>query len=219
MLDGMIVPHCSDKPSKTSEAHKLYNDVISQYKKLYDMALKNNIILAGIIEDSRSINFCNYVKEEILDNVKHSIKPQLIELLEKTRDTNLLYLILNKGERSKLFRFTGNPNEHPILRDLKDYYSNIHSFYLKTAEWDRPLKIDLLIPGEQNIDSYADNVASIILSISGQHKGYGIPAPIIEADNVAKLTDNEMENFYSHILSLAGNSPSIMKLRREQRPF
>jgi len=68
-------------------------------------------------------------------------------------------------------------------------------------------------------DLIENQIASILLAISGQHSSYGLPAPIIEADNVAKLSDNEMENFYFQILAFAGNLPSIMQLRRETRPF
>ena len=80
------------------------------------------------------------------------------------------------------------------------------------------LMVDFLCNNEDPI-GVADRLSSVLLSVSGHHSGYGLPAPLIEADNVAKLSDQEVENFYSHILSFAGNIPSVMKLRRDQRPF
>ena len=72
---------------------------------------------------------------------------------------------------------------------------------------------------KKNIDAQADEISAILLSISGHHSGYGLPAPLIEADNVAKLSESEMENIYSNILSFTGHLPGVMKLRREERPF
>ena len=64
-----------------------------------------------------------------------------------------------------------------------------------------------------------DRLASVLLSISGQHSSYGFPSVLIEADAIARMSEQEVDNFYSHILTYAGNIPSVMKLRREQRPF
>ena len=140
------------------------------------------------------------------------------QLLEKTRDTNLLYWMLDKGQRSRIFPYSEKPEEHPVLREFGDLAGRVNSFYLKTAEYDRPFRVDMLAGGNDIIGE-ADHLASVLLSISGHHSGYGLPAPLIEADNVAKLSDSEVENFYSHILSFAGNIPSVMRLRRDQRPF
>jgi len=218
LLDGLAIPHYSDKPSKSSIIYAGYKELIDNYKQLYEKARKRGILLAGVIEDSRSAAFCNLIKEDALSQVKGATTP-LIELLDKTRDTNLLFLLLEKGERSKVFKYAKSSKEHPVLRDFDEYGEKIYSFYLKTAKWDRPIRIDFLSWSSETIQQTADKLASVLLAVSGQHSGYGLPTPLIEADNVAKLSDNEMENFYSQILSLTGNTPSVMKLRREQRPF
>ena len=136
-----------------------------------------------------------------------------MQILDKTRDTNLLYWVLERGERSRIFSYSKNPSEHPVLKELPEFADKIHSFYLKTAIHDRPIRVDIL-----DI-SCADKLASILLAISGQHSGYGLPVPLIEADNVVKLSDNEIDFFYSQIMGYVGNLPGVMKLRREQRPF
>ena len=148
----------------------------------------------------------------MLPTVSHKPAPELVALLDKTRDTNLLYLVLEKGEKTVPFRYSRSPSEHPVLKDLGTLAEGIQCFYLKTARYDRPIKVDTLSP-------HTEKLASILLAISGQHPNYGIPAPLIEADNVAKLSEQEMENFYSQIISLVGNTSSAMRLRREQRPF
>ncbi len=215
LLDGLVVPHYSDRPNKSSPVYREYKELLTLYKKLYEKARKTNTVLAGVVEDSRSSVFCELIKEEILSKVKHEKAPEIRSLLERTRDTNLLFILLKRGERTKVFRYSKSPSEHPVLKDLEPWSGQIHSFYLKTAKLDRPIKVDFIGSG----DEYADRLASILLSISGQHPGYGLPAPIIEADNAAKLSENDMDVFYSRILSFTGNIPSIMRLRRDQRPF
>jgi hypothetical protein len=167
-------------------------------------------MLAGIIEDSRAVRFCGIAKGRVsgLDGAG--------ELLSRTRDTNLLFWALKKGERTMPFGYCEDPREHPILRDFDERHSmRLNSFYLKTAELDRPIRVDYM----KDAEGIEDRIASILLAISGHHSSYGLPAPIIEADNVARLSDSEMENFYFQMLAFAGNLPSIMQLRRETRPF
>ncbi len=217
LLDGSILPHYADRPPKSSSVYKNYSKLIEMYKNLYRQCQQNNVILAGVIEDSRSTNFCNLIREEILSRIKHELVSELEKTLKKTRDTNLLFWALKRGERSMVFPYTDQIKEHPVLKDFGDLGDMIYSFYLKTAERDRPIRVDF-IADEKKID-VADRISSVLLSISGHHSGYGLPAPLIEADNVAKLSENEMESLYSNILIFTGNLPGMMRLRREERPF
>ena len=207
LLDGLLLPHYLDKPANTSPLYNTYNNVLTLYRTLFSNAVKSRTALAGVVEDSRSVLFCTHLATNILSKVDHPMIPELKILLDKTRDSNILYFILKKGERSLSFTV---PNPLNINVD----FPPIQTFYLKTVEYDRPLKIDFLTETIR-----PDTLAGILLSISGYHSGYGIPAPLIEADQVAKLDEVEMDNFYANILSLTGTLPSIMRMRREQRPF
>ncbi|MBL7160726.1 MAG: DNA double-strand break repair nuclease NurA [Candidatus Aenigmarchaeota archaeon] len=207
LLDGLILPHCLDRPPKTSPLYPTYKELLNSYTTLFKNSIEQNVALAGVVEDSRSCTFCNFLMESVLSRLKHEMVPELKSLLKKSRDSNLLYLILEKGERTCLF-----PIAPPLTMDAD--IPLMKTFYLKTAKYDRPLKVDFL---PQTIQ--ADALASILLSISGHHSGYGLPTPLIEADNVASLPEDEMENFYSRVLALTGRLSSTMNLRREQRPF
>ena len=218
LMDGSIVPHYSDRPTRTSSIYKHYNSMIQTFLSLYRRCMEKGITLAGVIEDSRGTSYCNMINKEVLSRVAHPRTREMGELLERTRDTNLLYWVLEKSHRSRIFPYSNKPEEHPVLRDFGELAARVNSFYLKTAEHDRPVRVDMLTRSNDVIGE-ADTLASTLLAISGHHSGYGLPAPLIEADNVAKLSDNEVENFYSHILSVAGNIPSVMRLRRDQRPF
>ncbi len=218
LMDGSIVPYYSDRPARTSDVFRNYKVMLDQYMQLFRSAMDKDIILAGVIEDSRGTSFCSIIQKDVLSRVTHPRTGEMSNLLEKTRDTNLLYWVLKKGQRSRIYPYSEKPDEHPVLRDFGDLAKRIYSFYLKTAKYDRPIRVDFLCNNEDPI-GVADRLSSVLLSVSGHHSGYGLPAPLIEADNVAKLSDQEVENFYSHILSFAGNIPSVMKLRRDQRPF
>ncbi len=214
LLDGSIIPHYQDRPAKTSKVHGSYEEMVSLYKKLFETCLSRNVMLAGVIEDSRGTKFCDIVNERILSKVKHQSVPELTGILEKTRDTNLLFWILHEGERTDVFPYSEKAKEHPVMKDFEKFASKIFSFYMKTAKFDRPIRIDFL--GEANL---AEKFASVILSISSHHSGYGLPSVLIEADQVARLSEDDIENIYDQILTHTGSLPSIFKLRRDMRPF
>jgi len=218
LMDGSVVSHHSDRPARTSAIYPYYKTLIGLYEKLYQKALESETIVAGVIEDSRGVSFCNMIDREIMPNIEHPILPEVRDILQKTRDTNLLYWVLDKGERTSIFPYSKKTEEHPILKEFGDLGKKINSFYIKTAEYDRPIRVDFIAEfGEEG--ETVEKLSSVLMAISGHHSGYGVPAPLIEADNVAKMSDNEIDNFYTHILSFAGNIPSMMRLRRDQRPF
>ncbi len=214
LLDGSIIPHYQDRPARTSKVHKAYEEMISLYKKLFETCSSRNVLLAGVVEDSRGTKFCDIVNEKILSKISHASVPELKGILEKTRDTNLLYWILHEGERTDVFPYSEKAKEHPVMKDFEAYASRIHSFYMKTAKFDRPIRIDFL--GGKEL---AEKFASVVLSISSHHSGYGLPSVLIEADQVAKLAEDDIDNIYEQILTQTGSLPSIFRLRRDMRPF
>jgi hypothetical protein len=218
LMDGSIVPYYSDRPARTSPVYSSYSSMIDDFISLYRGCLKRGAVLAGVIEDSRGTSYCSMINREVLSRIDHPLREEMGGLLERTRDTNLLYWVLERGQRSRVFPYSESPAEHPVLRDFGPLAGRVNSFYLKTAEHDRPVRVDMLTRGDDVIGE-ADALGSALLAISGHHSGYGLPVPLIEADNVARLSENELDNFYSHMLSFAGNIPSVMRLRREQRPF
>ncbi|MBI4015993.1 MAG: DNA double-strand break repair nuclease NurA [Candidatus Aenigmarchaeota archaeon] len=214
LLDGSVVPHGKDKPAKTSAAWERYESVLRSFISLYKSS--SGSLLAGCVEDSRGRSFCEIVSSSILSALNNPKAEELRRILASTRDTNLLYYTLRKGERTAVFRYSKNPSDHPILSDLQPYGEKIFSFYLKTAEFDRPVRIDFFSLG--NPIETANKIASIVLSLS-PHNSYGFPAPLIEADFRAKLQENDVNSLHDQLVDRVGITPSLMKLRREQRPF
>jgi hypothetical protein len=204
LLDGSIAPLLSDKPSEDSEMHPLYLEVVEAYRELYQAAWKGNCALCGVIKDSRSKRFIEIIG-------KHSQnEPGLLH----TTDTNFLYFLLEAGERTCAFSYSGAPARHQILKDLGDWSGKILSFYLKPVKDDRPLRVEFL-SGQKSFDE----IASFIHSLSSSHKAYAYPAALIEADMRAALSPDEFDYAYGRLFSKLGGSPSLLKLRRNMRPF
>jgi hypothetical protein len=211
LMDGSIVPHGSDKPSKNSPAWERYQKVFENFRKLYSV----EPLVAGCVEDSRGRRFCEIISEQVLSRVDDPKTEELKKVLEGTRDTNLLFHLLKTGERSFIFRYSKDSENHPVLSDLWEWGDKIYSFYIKTAEFDRPVRVDFV---SSSPEKDANKIAEIVLA-TACHSSYGIPAPIIEADLRAKLEEKDVLDVHGQLVDKLGIVPSLMKLRRDQRPF
>ena len=91
--------------------------------------------------------------------------------------------------------------------------------YLKPVKYDRPVRVDFLIPKNENPKAFAEKLSTLVHSLSKLNRQYAAPAILIEADLRAAARPEEMEALYSRIFSQIGMKPSILKLRRNDRPF
>ncbi len=204
LMDGSIAPLLSDKPAEESEIRPLYDEVLGEYRRLYETAWKKNCALLGVIKDSRSKRFIEIVQ-------KHSEnEPGFAH----TGDTNFLFFMLEAGERTCSFSYSSSPQKHQILKDLGQWADRILSFYLKPVKEDRPLRVEFL-SGQKTFDE----IASFVHSLSCMHKAYAYPAILIEADLRAALDGDEFERAYGGLFTRLGAGSSIMRLRRNMRPF
>ncbi len=215
LLDGSIIPHYVPKPDNPI-LREYYKTLIETYRTLFELSENKKFILAGVVEDSRGIKFCDILSRRILSQVESEIAKELRLVLGKTKDSNLLYYALDKGERTCVFNYSQNPEIHPVLKEFSDMNESFFSFYLKTVEFDRPLRIDFMC--SHNLSEAVDKLSSLMMQTSG-HSGYGIPAVLIEADQRAKLSENDMNMFYSDLINRIGNVSTLFKMRREMRPF
>ncbi len=206
LLDGSVIPHGNTRPYDDSEIKDEYRNLIEIYKGLFEACTSNDVTLAGIVEDSRGKRF----GEILLGCLDKNTRDE--NVLLNTRDTNLLYYILDQGERTCSFPFSKDPKRHPILKEFNKWSAQVRTFYLRAAAYDRPLRIDFLT-GD------ADDIAGMLLPLCQTNELYGIPAPVIEADARAKLHINEMEIAYNQICDKVGDLACLMKLRRDLRPF
>ena len=214
-LDGSVIPHYVNKPDN----HKLkeyYEKTIEKYKELFELVKEQKVTLSGAIEDSRGVKFCDILNRRVMPKMGSELSAEIQEILEKTKDSNLLFYILKKGERTCIFNYSLNPEIHPVLKEFKKLEKSFLSFYIKTVEFDRPIRVDFINFGD-GIET-ADRISSILMKTSG-HVGYGLPSVLIEADQRAKLSEKDIDMFYSDLISKTGNISSLFKMRREMRPF
>jgi hypothetical protein len=215
LLDGSIIPHYTPKPDNPI-LKEYYDKLIETYRSLFRLSLENKMILAGVIEDSRGVKFCDILVRMVLSQVESEISKELKLVLEKTKDSNLLYYVLEKGERTCAFNYSKNPRIHPILKEFEGMSNSFYSFYIKTVEFDRPLRVDFL--GFGNELDVVDKISCILMQTSG-HSGYGLPSVLIEADQRARLSEKDLDMFYSDLVNRIGNVSTLFKMRREVRPF
>lgn len=215
LLDGSIIPHYVPKPDNPI-LKEHYENLVKIYESLFELVKKKRIILAGVIEDSRGVKFCDILNRKIMSRVKMDLIRELKLILEKTKDSNLLYYILEKGERTCVFNYSQNPMIHPVLKEFNGMNDSFYSFYLKTVDFDRPIRVDLIC--FEDVLDVVDKLSSILLQTTG-HSRYGIPAVLIEADQRAKLSEKDLDMFYFDLQNRIGNVSTLFKMRREMRPF
>lgn len=206
-LHGPILPHYSTQ-GKDSMLYAKHEEVTDSYLTLFKTIEGLKTILAGIVEDSRGTRFC----ELIAGFVK--LPKDMLVVLEQTRDTNLLTYLLGYGERTPVFTYAKDVAIHPILKNFKELGNRVQVFYIRTAAFDRPLRVEFLADKPD-----AANRISAVLLATAMHSSYGSPAVLIEADQRAKLTEHELETFYYDLIGRVGRLPGLYERRRELRPF
>ena len=215
LLDGSVIPHYVPRPDNPVVV-EYYQNLIKTYISLFEVAKDMKTILAGVIEDSRGIKFCDILSRTVLDQAESDVSKELKLVLEKTKDSNLLYYALEKGERTCVFNYSKNPKVHPILKEFENMGNCFYSFYIKTVDFDRPLRVDFI--GSENVHEIVEKLSCVLLQTSG-HSGYGFPSILIEADQRARLTEKDLDMFYSDLINKLGNVSTLFKMRRETRPF
>ncbi len=200
MMDGPLYPHPSTRVAKGSGLKKLYMEVVGLYNLLASSCAERGTGLVGIVEDSRSGYFASVLFNKIVPNLPNSKEFSGVVF----RDTALLFDALNPGERTFTFKI-------PNIQDL-NYKDRVFAFYIKTAKYDRPLRVEFLSgnPGED-----AKTVASLTYGIAAFPR-YGLPSVLVEADARAKLKQHYM-HYIQRMLFSHSRSPLVMSLRRENR--
>jgi hypothetical protein len=180
---------------------------------LYKTAEKNDCTLIACVEDSRGNRFRSILQEEVL--AKQGVQSKE---LDDCYDSIILDYLLKEGERSMAFKYSPEIEKHPILMDFeKGFAEQVHAFYLKPAEFDRPLRVEFLHAGK-DFEKRIEEISGIVFALSCMHREYAFPSILIEADLHARLKPEEIEIVYQKILDKLGKNINL-KMRRSNRPF
>jgi hypothetical protein len=213
-LDGSIVPQYADKPRSDSAILGFYRQLIEEFQSLYEAAVRSGTELVACVEDSRGSRFGAILQQKVLGgNTAHS------KALDGCYDTVLLDYLLERGERSMAFSYSGGSQKpHPILSDFDEKWSKrIHAFYLKPCEFDRPLRVEFL-HCKGDVSKHVDKIAATTFALSSLHREYAYPSVLIEADLHARLKPDEVNMVFERIMDRLGRNIRI-KMRRDYRPL
>ena len=224
LLDGSIIPQPGDKPHAPSLITDKYSELIDVFETVYTQCLRQNILFAGIIKDSRQTRFTE-ILGRVIPFLKDEIVQKIMELdyrkaLSSTRDTDILYRILEPGERTCVFKSAKAPFKHPTLMDFHDkkWGRMINAFYLKTVQYDHPIRIEFLSTEPDPIQT-AKKIAGVTLNLSSHNAEFGFPSILVEADARAQLVDNDLDFIVDEITNKTQDINSLKPLRRAQKPF
>jgi len=207
LLDGSVVLHPSVGADKGNRLRQDYDSLLNTVQKMYSESISRGVPVAGIVEDSRSQAFVKGC-DGMLDVL-------IMRDLENVRDTHFLTHCLSVGERTSIFRTVDAGDKVPA--EIKGFENNLFSFYIRTSEFDRALRIDF-VAGDDPV-ALGSWIASAVFSMSRHNSVYGIPPVIIDADQRAKLSGDELLFVEREIRKKAGNLSSFSELRRNSRPI
>lgn len=223
-MDGSIYPQQYDIFATSTIASR--GELLTKfYEKLYEKCKEIGTLLVGVVEDSRSTRFAQILSEILPTFIKKF--PQLFELLQidyrgiirQIKDTDLLYRILETRERTGCYQLVPSNTKKSISRIAPHWRQSIFAFYLKSVDYDQPTRIEFLNPEHLNPAEAADKISSVLYPLSSHHREYGIPSVLIEADARAKLKEWDLDFIYAQLVEKVGHTPSLLRLRRERRPF
>ncbi|MDY6773633.1 MAG: DNA double-strand break repair nuclease NurA [Candidatus Nanohaloarchaea archaeon] len=204
LLDGSLVPQPGDRPAVDSDLFERYEELVARYRELYSGAEERGVELAGVVEDARSSRMCEALEDRGYES----------ERLENGRDSALLQHLLDPGQRTASVPYTESST--PVLDDL-GVDQSLHVFYLRTVEKDRPVRVEFL--SQEEPEKEADRIAGKILALCGSGSSYGIPPVLIEADQRASLSTEEVELLTKRVEAKLAHLTGGEGLRRDRRPF
>ncbi len=195
-LDGSILPLLSDRPSSEG-LMDMYWQVIEQYQRLYRLCDERNVLLAGIVKDSKGNRFGAY-----LEGIR-------------MRDTRWLTYALRPGERTISIPYTDDP-EKATLKDVgTEYAERVRVFYLRASPYDAPYRVEYMERG----DGDDDFLASLLLPLSALNPTYTIPPFLIEADLRARLGKSELKHLRNIIERRMGVYYYFVRMRGADKPW
>lgn len=212
LLDGSIIPQYINKPTKDCPQKKKYDSLLLSFFSLYNLSKKNNVFLAGCIEDSRANRFFSILKNEIFNDLSFDF-----ELF----DSFVVFSLLEKNQRTGVFKYSKDPKNHPILSDFpEEIRDNLYCCYLKLSKDDYPLRIEFVYFKEfgLSLKQYTDKLVTMISNISFYNPKYTYPSVLVEADLRSRLSLQEIDLITNKILEKT-RSYGFRFPRRESRLF
>ena len=204
---------------------KLLEEVYKTYSSFIESVKMYKVLVAGIVKDSRKNTFINWLLTALPILIK--LTPRLRTLLQfdyrgifrKSNDITFINYLLNEMERTmamnldtlSLYVKISSVFENKIKLNKHDFCS----FYIKTAPYDVPLRVELFSPIE-SIENAVEKISSVIASLASYSRTFSLPSILVEADNRAKILQRDAELIFKRLVSRAQFIPYIQKKRRNR---
>ncbi len=217
MLDGPLVPHHDLKGANEDSPNRrdYWGKLLRARRRLLEVCEREGTVVLGVVEDCKARHLLRSVEGELgesLDSLKTLNDPVA---LSRRLDGEP---VLRVGERTHAFRVPAR--EYPVVREFERATGyEVRTFYVRTTEYSPPVRVEI----PEFVDP--DEAAAIVLGTSVEYGGYGIPLPLVMADEFAKVTRSLIDWLEEGILeelAARGELDVIFtvfrRLRRESRP-
>ena len=215
-MDGS--PYLKNPGSLNVTSTNLHEKYLNLLSDLVNLSRKKRTKLVWIVKDSRKNVFTTFLGKALTH--MSSMIPELLTIdyrgiINKTRDMDLFYYLLNLNMRSFCLL-----REFEVSEEFNSTYKFLN-FYIKTAQYDIPLRIECFFPrgiDDKQVRKEINLLSETILPVSQYNHEYGIPAPIVEADARVKIKDNEINEFF-RLFKAFNTIPSFSPRRRDRSPW
>ncbi|MGV9172133.1 MAG: DNA double-strand break repair nuclease NurA [Promethearchaeia archaeon] len=221
--------------SKDRDVLNKYDNLLREYKRLYQNCKQKGIILVGSIKDTRTSSLTHLLRDSIQLLKPQNKNPELMEIIkmnyrtvmEYFNDLDLFNRILGKGERSCIFqckREQEKIRDTGIKKDISHHFpQNFYAFYFKTAKYDTPCRIEFFTDEQETNQKAAEKaqlISSILLPASNLNETFGLPIPQIEAHKRAVFKTHEINLLFRSLnRNLSRHGVNLIEKRRNRRPF
>ncbi|MEM4137360.1 MAG: DNA double-strand break repair nuclease NurA [Candidatus Anstonellaceae archaeon] len=196
LLDGSLLPLSVDKPTKESPIFKDYLELLNLYSELFNICKKNNVLVAGVVKDSKSKRFLNMLAE--------------LGMIPSTSFSDMLVLnfILKPKQRTGFFSF----HEQNIAESYLQF-PKIAVCYIKTSNALFPIRLEVV----ENEALF--KFPSYFLFLSSVGNNFAYPPILTEVDLRSRLNEEQIKNFVALLYSKAFKSPYLEFLNNGLKPF
>jgi len=216
MIDGSLLVGLEIDPIKIDE----YDAYCDSLRRLFSLADKYGTKLVGVSEDSTSRGLIGYLSSKGLGKDASGA-------LASLTDASLMQLYTHRTVEedpvaTKPFIPVSNKGRDWIKKNT-GIDKSFPTFYLQATRMGRPLRVDFPSDGKE-INSRAEEIASLISHLSQIPKRYGYPLPLYLAHSDAELSKKLMEKtamlIQKQIFKKWGDEYLSMyvKKRRDSRP-
>ncbi|MHA2223962.1 MAG: DNA double-strand break repair nuclease NurA [Candidatus Hodarchaeales archaeon] len=216
LLDGSPVMR---KPlTSNSKILKYYQTYISILSRLIFQSREDGIKIAWIVKDSRINLFTKFLGRLLpflFEKLPELLSMDYRRIINRSRDMDLFYYLLESNFRS----FSYN-RQFKMSKEFGQNFT-LYAFYLKTAPFDIPLRIELfqnIYRKKSDLIKEINTLAEAILPLSQYNKSYGIPAPIVEADARSKIKEAEVDALFQ-LMRIRHPTPNLWYYRRKRSPW